>query len=335
MADVMTTATITPAIQEYYDRVLLKRALPYLVHTKWAQRRPIEKGHGLRIKFRKYHSLDPATTPLTEGITPKGNSLNYSEVTATLSQYGDYVIVSDLITLVSPDKILTEAVELLGEQEGETIDILMRDIMNGGTNVVWANGAAGRTAVDDRISTNDLKLIIRAMKNAKVRPVTKIINPSTGVGTVPVPKGYWAIVHPDVSHTLVDLDGFVPVEKYPSQATVAESEIGSYKGIRFIETTNAKVFVDSGDVIGFTGNATTSGVNCDVYTVLIFGADAYGECPLNGATSGVIIKAHSPKDTSDLSDPLNQRSSAGWKAAWAGAILQDDWIIRYECAAAA
>lgn len=334
---IVTTVTVPPAIQEYYDRVLLKRALPFLVHTKWAQKRPIEKGSGKQIRFRKYNSLAPALQPLDEGITPVGSSMTYTDVTATLNQYGDFITISDVVTLVSPDKILTEAVELLGEQEGETIDLLMRNILSAGTSVVYANNVTSRAEVAKEVQHTDLDKIVRALKRNNVRPVTRLINPSTGVGTIPVPRSYWAITHPDVGADLMKLEanGFIPVEKYPNQATVLDSEIGAYKGIRFVETTNAKVFPNAGGAVGTTGLISTGGTNVDVYTILVFGAEAYGESPLSGSTSGVIIKAHSPKDTFDVSDPLNQRSTAGWKALWTGAILQDDWIIRYECGAKA
>jgi len=333
---IVTTVTVPPAIQEYYDRVLLKRALPFLVHTKWAQKRPIEKGSGKQIRFRKYNSLAPALQPLDEGVTPVGSSMTYTDVTATLSQYGDFITISDVVTLVSPDKILTEAVELLGEQEGETIDLLMRNILSAGTSVVYANNVTSRAEVAKEVQHTDLDKIVRALKRNNVRPVTRLINPSTGVGTIPVPRSYWAITHPDVGADLMKLEanGFIPVEKYPNQATVLDSEIGAYKGIRFVETTNAKVFPAAGENVANTGLISTDG-KVDVYTILVFGAEAYGESPLSGSTSGVIIKAHSPKDTFDVSDPLNQRSTAGWKALWTGAILQDDWIIRYECGAKA
>ena len=103
----------------------------------------------------------------------------------------------------------------------------------------------------------------------------------------------------------------VPVERYASQTGILDGEVGSYKGVRFIETTNGLNFPDAGGAVGSTGNMSTGGTNLDVYATIIFAKNAYGEVPLSGTSSAVIIKVHGDKDTSDTSDPLNQRGSAG------------------------
>jgi len=88
-----TTTTIIPqAVNFFYDRVMLRKAVPLFVHLKWAQVRDIPKGAGVWIKFRRYNLLTPATTPLTEGITPPGSQLAYGEVTAAIEQYGKKII---------------------------------------------------------------------------------------------------------------------------------------------------------------------------------------------------------------------------------------------------
>ena len=56
---------------------------------------------------------------------------------------------------------------------------------------------------------------------------------------------------------------------------------------------------------------STSGVKADVYATMIFAQNAYGEVPVGTGSSGIIVKARKDGDTSDVSDPLNQRSSAG------------------------
>jgi N4-gp56 family major capsid protein len=92
MADNLTTTTqIDPGVNTFYDRVLLKRALPLLVHDKFGQIRNIPAKSGTIIKFRRYSSLTVATTPLTEGTTPAGKQLSKTDLTAQVSQYGDFV----------------------------------------------------------------------------------------------------------------------------------------------------------------------------------------------------------------------------------------------------
>src|SRR5438067_6399897 len=125
----MTTGNIPPAIQAFYDRNLLDRAIPADVHGRFGQVRPIKTRSGNQIKFRRYESLAPATTALTEGVTPAGNSLTVTDVTANLAQYGDFLTVSDMVDLTNQDPVLTEAGTVLGEQGGVTVDIVRRDVM--------------------------------------------------------------------------------------------------------------------------------------------------------------------------------------------------------------
>jgi N4-gp56 family major capsid protein len=110
------------------------------VHGRFGQVRPIKTRSGNQIKFRRYESLPPATTALTEGVTPAGNSLTVTDVTATLAQYGDFLTVSDMVDLTNQDPVLTEAGTVLGEQGGVTVDIVRRDVLVAGTNVIYSNG---------------------------------------------------------------------------------------------------------------------------------------------------------------------------------------------------
>jgi len=89
-----TTRTQIPAeVNNFYDRTLLTRALPLLVHTRWAQIRDIPRNAGTKtIKFRRYANLTAATTPLSEGVTPEGSQLSVTDITATVAQYGRGII---------------------------------------------------------------------------------------------------------------------------------------------------------------------------------------------------------------------------------------------------
>ena len=136
-ADVMnatTSATIgndlRPEIKEFYDKNLIRLAEPYLVHDRFAQQKPIPRGNGKTISFRKFSKLPKALTPLTEGVTPDGQALNVSEITATVAQYGGYVKITDVLQLASFDPIITEATELIAQQAGRTLDTITREILN-------------------------------------------------------------------------------------------------------------------------------------------------------------------------------------------------------------
>ena len=309
MARVDST-TMPVKLQDYYDRVALAKAVPLLLYRKFAQVRALPKNSGEIIRFKRWGSMPPALTPLDEGTTPIGNRIDLMEITATVSQYGDWVPVTDKVQLLHADKILTEVVEQLGEQQGLTFDVLMRNQLAAGSNVLHANKVASRDAVVAKLAKTDLDAALRALKNANARPITNLIKATPNIATQPVRPCYVGIVHTNTTHDLHNIDGFVPSEKYASQTGVMDGEVGAYNGIRFIETTNGLFFPDEGGSKG-SGIDSTSGVKADVYATMIFAQNAYGEVPVGTGSSGIIVKARKDGDTSDVSDPLNQRSSAG------------------------
>jgi N4-gp56 family major capsid protein len=316
-----TTRTDIPAeVSNTYDRNLLMRAVPLLVHTKYGQVRDIPSNAGSdTVKFRRYTNLTAATTALSEGITPAGSSLSVTSITAQVQYYGDFVTLTDKLQYETEDPILTETSGLLGDQAGDTLDQLTRDVLNAGTNVLRVNARTGRTSIvsTDVIDAVTLRKAIRLLKNSKAKTITKMVDPSTGYATSPVAPSYLAIVHPNVTFTLQKIAGFVPVENYANKGSVLEGEVGKFESLRFIESTNAKVFTAGG--FG----------SIDVYSTLIFGMEAYGTTRLSGKAMQNIVK---PLGSAGSSDPLNQRATSGWKASFVAKILNDDYMVRVESA---
>lgn len=316
MANVTGTTQVPAGISAWYDTNLLKRALPATVHDKWGQQRKLPKGQSDSIKFRKWNALSTATTALTEGVTPSGSALSTTDITATVSQYGDYTYLTDKVQLTSPDNAIREATDVLGEQAGQTLDEIHRDVLVAGTAVRYASAVANRAAVAANITTADIDSAIRTLKGQNAKRFTEVMTGSTKIGTAPVKSAYIGITHPDVSETLEGLTGWKGVEEYASQTLVDMNEIGSYKYVRFVETTAAKIWTGAGDS------------SADVYATLVLGKDAYGVVGLRGQKNiQSIIK---PLGSAGTADPLNQRASVGWTAWTTAKILNDNWMVRIE-----
>lgn len=314
-------AQIPAGVAAFYDRNMLERSTPALVHDKYGQSRPIPKGNSKAIKFRKYNALAVATTPLTEGVTPAGKQLSITDVTATLSQYGDFVTVSDVVSMTVEDPVITEATDVLGEQAGETLDTVYRDILNAGTNVIYA-GAIDTATIDTRVEVaskplaKDLDLVIKTLKGQNAKRFTEMIQGSAKTNTYPIRPAFMGITHTDKVSDLEGVTGYKDVSEYASQGQVDPNEAGAYKSIRFLETTNAKIF---------TGEGAAS---VDVYSTLVLGKNAYGVVGLRGQRNiETIVK---PLGSGD--DPLNQRATVGWKAMATAKILNDAFMVRYESA---
>lgn len=316
-----STSTISHAINNYYDKMLLERAMPNLVHDRYGQVRDIPANNTNVIKFRKYGALALATTPLDEGITPVSTSLSITDITATVRQYGAYVTLTDFLQFTTLDPVLMETAAVLGQQAGETLDVIVRDILAAGSNVFRVADRATRELVQsgDVMTTTVLDKVIRFLHNQNAKKITQMVSANPGQGTVPVDACFVGIVHPNVLYTLQGLTGFNPVEKYADKSNLMPGEVGSYKEIRFVQSTYAKVFEDAG-----VGSAV------DVYATLIMGRDAYGTSRIAGKALQNIVK---PLGAGE--DALNQRSTSGWKATKTAVILQQLWLARVESAAAA
>lgn len=307
---VQTTSTgaLSAESKTAYDRALLQRALPQLVHAQFAQQRPLGRRQGKTIEFRKFASLAPATTPLTEGVTPAGNSLSVSAITASINQYGDWLSGSDLLDLTSIDPILAETADLLGEQAGLTIDRVVRTVLAAGTSVQYAAGRVSRVTVaaTDILTVLEIRKAVRFLKLQNARPVAG--------------GDFVAFVSPRATFDLQSDAAWKDPHTYQDTANIYSGEIGRIYGVRFIETT---------ETISWAG-AGAAGI--DVYGTIIVGADAYGMIPLQGADLEFIFK---PVNTDDKSDPLNQTWTSGWKVSTAAKILNDLAMLRIEHAVSA
>ena len=307
-AEMNTNVTTSPGLSEemktYYSDYLIDNAIPKLVHDQFGQKHPIPKNGGKTIQFRKYNPLPKLTTPIQEGITPNGQSLNMTVIEATVAQYGGYVTLSDVLLLTAIDNNLVQATKLLGAQAGSTLDTITREVLNGGTNVIYSGDKSARTALDadSVLSVNDIKKAVRLLKSQNAEKI----------------DGDWVgIIHPDVSFDLTNDPAWKDVKTYSDPSDLYEGEIGKLYGVRFVETTESKIWANAGS----GGRA--------VYSTLILGDNAYGVTELTGGGLEHIVKQLGSAGTSD---PLNQRATAGWKATKVAERLVENYMVRIESA---
>lgn len=289
----------------FYDMTLIDEASANLVHDQFAQKRPIPKNGGKKIEFRKFASLPKALTPITEGVTPDGKKLSVTSIEAEVAQYGDYIVQSDVLELTSIDNTIVEATKILGRQAGLTLDTITRNVMQSGTNVFYAPKKDG-TAVTSRSGlTNDCVLTVDLI-NRVVAFLKKNNAPK-------INGDYVAIIHPYVAYDVMNDPNWKYPHQYADTANIYNGELGKIGGVRFVESSEAKVY--EGGVFG-----------------CIFLADgAYGVTEITGGGLQTIIKQ---KGSAGTADPLDQRSSIGWKAIKTAEILVEPYIVRVECKSA-
>jgi len=307
-----------------------------MVVERFGQRDPLRKNQTKTCKWRRYNSLARASAPLAEGITPKGKRLTYTDVNATLEQYGDLIEITDVIKDTHEDPVLQESMQLCGEQSAETVEELRIAVLKAGTNVFYADGVSTRATVNSPPTRGDFRKIFRYFKNHKAREISRIIRATDKVSTQPVEPGYFCMGHTDLKADLRDVAGFIPVAQYSDSTKALPGEVGTLEEFRIILTPMFEPWEEAG-ASGTTylsgGVEVSSAASCDVYPLLFVARDAYGIVPLQGFEAVVPYVINPNKPTK--SDPLAQLGYVAWKTYQTAAILNQNWIARLECAASA
>lgn len=321
------TSDINGELQGHYDRNLLKNTYGARLHDRFGQIRPVPNNAGTRINFRRFGALAANITALVEGVTPTGKKLSTTDIYATLKQLGDFVTITDWVKMTGLDPILLVAGELLGEQAGESVDLDTRAVLNAGTSVRYAAGVASRVTVATAIADPDIDSVTRTLEGNNTKKLRKMLLPGVKINTYALRPSFICISHTDCRQDIENLSGFKSVEEYASQKDVIEEEIGSVKNNRFLLTTNGKMWEAGGIAVGATGLKANDSTNIDVYSTLVLGKNAYGIVPLQRKNIKNIIKK---MGSSGTEDPLDQRSTSGWKTAIVSKILNDDFMARIE-----
>lgn len=306
---------LTPEMKIFYDMTLIDEAGANLVHDQFGQKRPIPANGGKTIEFRKFAPLAKAVTPLTEGVTPDGKSLTVTSVTATVSQYGDYITQSDVLELTALDNTIIEATKLLGKQAGSTLDTVVRNVLQSGTNVTYCPKivSGAETAVESRANLD-------ATAQLTVDVVQQVVAKLRAQNAPTINGKYIGIVHPYVAYDLMRDPEWIDAHKYAQPENLYTGEIGEIAGVRFVQTTEAKIY---------TGDGCPSGLA--VFGSLFLGDGAYGVTEVTGGGLQTIVKQ---KGSAGTADPLDQRSSVGWKAIKTAEILVQNYIVRVESCSA-
>lgn len=345
------SATLPALDQGIMDRALLERALPYLRHIQFGQQKSIGRNKGMSLVFRRYESLAQATVPLVDGVTPPGTRLTKTDYIATLKQYGNWTVVTDNVDLFHINRVMVEASELMGENMGESFDTIVREILVAGTSVRRINADdvgtyaehADRANVGGVLCKSAVDRTIRDLEANKAKTFMPAIPAGTKTSTSPVGEAYWWLIHPDNTPGFFlarggwlggigvgSASGFIPVHNYAAHQGVMKGEVGAYRNVRFVTTTNLKIWLGSGIAIGTSAGMKNDGTLNDVYGTLVFGRDAYGVVKPDKALAGIITHR-----AGGSSDPLNQRNTVGWKGHITAVILKHEWMCRVECTAIA
>ena len=221
---------VAPSVVQYYERTVLENMKADLVHYRDAQKRSLPLHNGKTVNFRRFTPFPAITTPLAEGVTPDGQTLEMTSFTAMVKPYGGHVEITDELNLYMLDNMHAETARLLSDQAALSVDTLTRNPLNAGLNVQYVGGKTARSALTaaDVITYTEVKKAVRGLKRRNVKPFS---------------DGYYhSIVHPDAVYDLTNDPMWVDIAKYQDKQKVEKYELGCLGQVKFFESTNAMVF---------------------------------------------------------------------------------------------
>lgn len=349
-----STSTITLPVNAIFEQTFLRRAqqvCPYFMGTQPASL--MKNGGTATLKWRRHEQLTPSTSALTEITTAaymggrSSATVSITDVTGLAAKYGQFYILTEEVDVLDPGGTGLDLAKVIGEGAGRSLNQLMRNIMEGNATLAYAGNVASKAAVHAAVAAGDLNYMINILTRNVARVFTPMSSGSTMIGSVPILPAYWAICHPDVAYDVAGISGFTSVEKYGQQVALAAGEFGTYsragRGLRFCISEDASVSANAGAALSGADLRSTGGTSADVYSIVMYGEDAFGSIGLgnrqpdgtflagdNVGAWDIIIK---DRKSGGSSDPLEEMNTIAYKFWFGGAVLNSGWSRSLQVAA--
>ena len=304
------TSDLSSLDKTYYDTTVLDNARDQLIYTQLGKHQALPANHGRTVEFRRWQTLG-VVHQLTEGVIPTGRKLSQVAMTCQLTQWGDYVAISDLMDAHSIDEPKTAAAEELGAAAGLTNDLLTRNVLMGGTNIIFSSAYNGDSYVSTPATESALQTALASYTvNLKVSDLLKAVtNLKKGAKMQRYSgKYYVAVVHPDVGEDIrKDMD-WIDARIYTDSEDILAGELGRMHGIRFVESNLAPAIKSNGQ-------------NYCTYKTMVFAKDAFAVIDVEGGGMETIIKTKK-----EIGGPIEQFGTVGVKFEMAAKILMQERI---------
>ena len=313
--ELIGAAGMTEELKQTYDRKMLSIAVKDTIFMNYGEKKPIPARGGKSIEFRRFEriTVTDGSYTLVEGtLNLHQTQATISAVSCTISQYGMYSQISDLLEAQAFDPIVAEYSEKYGLAMAEALNILVRNEWSNATTLQYSDsatvvGTSGTGAVGSGNYLDAAELL--EMKRTLRR---------NGARTYDANR-YICFIHPDNTKDLFEdpdiVDAFQHAAARSDNNPLFTGVLGDWMGIRFIESNFLKVRSS----YGMSG--------ADIYEVMVCGKEAFGVSELSAMSARLIM--HSKEIEGGA---LESYSTIGWKAALAVKILNNDFMGLIYCA---
>lgn len=289
-----TSSSMSSNLEVYYQKRLLDRLTKTLVmEPLGVDSLNVPQGRGAQANWLRYaerHVTSTSSFLLAEGVVPTDSSITTGNITATVSQYGNYAIVTDLLDWTARDPVKNSVMDVLSDEAAELVDSLIITNLDSNLPDQFANGKGSLAAT----GASDVMTVKEALK-ARVT-LRKNYVPAHESGM------YVCVLHPTSEGDLLNdtnAGSLLDIYKYTKSETLMNGEVGKAFGCRFLMSQN----------ITSTSSGTLGGAT--VYFNKFLGKGCFGVVRLG--SSNVEMKMKSSGDPGNTSDPLDQINTIGYK----------------------
>jgi N4-gp56 family major capsid protein len=282
--------------QVAFDRLAYFALRSELLFDQAADVQPTQQAMpGTGVTFTIFADIAAATSTLNEVTDVTPTALSDSQVTVTLNEYGNAVVTTAKLRGTAFLDVDSAAANIIGYNAGDSMDQVVREVLAGGTNVVYATGGA---------STPTSRVTVQAEDVIAADDVRKVVAQLRAANVATFDGSYLGYIHPDVSYdfrSATDAAAWRTPANYVNPDGIYNGEIGKFESVRFIETPRAKVWTDASN-----GTSTTGAI--DVYATHIMGrqalAKAFSVQDGNGAVPKIV--------RGNVTDYLMRLQPLGW-----------------------
>lgn len=185
--------------------------------------------------------------PILEGTNPTAISWGSTSYGSGPFQFGVLVQVTDLLVRDSAIEVVDACSEEVNKAMARLVDTVIQTVVNAGTNgVIYAGGKTSRTslAAGDVLTQTEMTKGVTWMRAAN------------GAGVKPYEGGYYvAVIHPNAAGDLLSnsqTGAWQDMARYSDVAGVKEGKLGSFRGLRYLETAHQNYFASAQNVFPTT-----------------------------------------------------------------------------------
>jgi len=301
-----------------------------LMLPKWGVQEDLPQNSGQTISFRRYHNIDTGLNPIFGNVNPSSVKMSWTDFTTTLYRYGGVVDIPESMHLLHEDDLSKIAVDMMSYDLARKIETLTYNVVKGGSNVIYANSAINRAAINEVFTENDVEAAISTLEENNAMEIQMLVTSSPSYVDVAYSTKLCCLLpRPMVAPVVRRMASFVGIQHYAGQTALLPGEIGTIMDKVRVVTSNIALpwSAEGGNPV--TNNIRGLGGAAHVYPFLIFAKDAFSCSKLTGE-NGMKVMVKKPSDNGDSYDKLGLNGHIGYKTYYACTILNNDNLVRIE-----